>query len=308
MADKPIGELPQALSVQDDSLLVLEQQGTAMKMTGKQFREFGETSVRVYVESAKDASVTATAAADRAEAARDSVIVDEQKLADAVSVAEESARAAATSETNAKGSEDAARLSEQNAKESELAAASSEANAAGSEAAAAQSEQDAAASEQAAASSEQNAAVSAQEAAKSETNAAVSEANAATSKQNAAVSEANAKASETVAVDNANLSKSWAVGGTGVRADEDNDNSKYWAGVAQAAADQATTPIQGVYNIILQDRSTGDRYALIIENARLQILGVANDMDAADLNLLDVATGIEYSVIVENGVLAIEEV
>lgn len=38
MADKQIGSLPQAQTVDDDSLFVCEQQGTAMKTTGAQGR------------------------------------------------------------------------------------------------------------------------------------------------------------------------------------------------------------------------------------------------------------------------------
>lgn len=77
-------------------------------------------------------------------------------------------------------------------------------------------------------SSEQNAKTS-------ENNAAISESNAKTSESNAATSEANAKASETNAgisaadsAASATLAKSWAVGGTGVRADEATNNAKYW--------------------------------------------------------------------------------
>ena len=59
MADKAIGELPSAASVNDDSLLAVEQQGKAMKMTGKQFRSFAEASSKVYVDSAIQAAADA---------------------------------------------------------------------------------------------------------------------------------------------------------------------------------------------------------------------------------------------------------
>ena len=38
MADKTIGSLPAAQTVDDDSLFVCEQQGTAMKTTGAQWK------------------------------------------------------------------------------------------------------------------------------------------------------------------------------------------------------------------------------------------------------------------------------
>ena len=45
MADRSIGALPQAPNLDDDSLMVVEQQGTAMKITGAQFKEFGKLGV-----------------------------------------------------------------------------------------------------------------------------------------------------------------------------------------------------------------------------------------------------------------------
>lgn len=47
MADKHIGALPAASAVYDDSLFVMEQQGEARKVTGKQIRQIvaaGESS------------------------------------------------------------------------------------------------------------------------------------------------------------------------------------------------------------------------------------------------------------------------
>ncbi len=70
MADKNIGSLPSIGTLNDDSLLVVEQQGAACKMTGRQFREFGEASVSEYVESARQ---SASAAAESAKSAADEV-------------------------------------------------------------------------------------------------------------------------------------------------------------------------------------------------------------------------------------------
>lgn len=69
MADKTIGELPLAPQVLDDSLLAVEQNRTAMKMTGAQFKEFAKAGVKVYVDSAK---ASADAAAGSAKASQDS--------------------------------------------------------------------------------------------------------------------------------------------------------------------------------------------------------------------------------------------
>ena len=88
MADKTIGELPSAQSVTDGSLIPLEQSGTAMKMTGAQFKDWAISSVSSFVQTATDAATaagnsataasgSATAAgnaADRAEGARDAIL------------------------------------------------------------------------------------------------------------------------------------------------------------------------------------------------------------------------------------------
>lgn len=53
MADRAIGELPAAASLDDTSLLAVEQQGRAMKLTGAQFKEYAKVSVKGYVDAAK---------------------------------------------------------------------------------------------------------------------------------------------------------------------------------------------------------------------------------------------------------------
>lgn len=67
MADKNIGSLPQAEQVNDDALLVMEQQGQAMKMTGAQIKQFARQGVDVYVTSAQDAAKDAAASAKTAQ-------------------------------------------------------------------------------------------------------------------------------------------------------------------------------------------------------------------------------------------------
>lgn len=66
MADKNIGSLPAASTLDDDSLLVAEQQGQAVKVTGAQFKGFAKQSVRQYVEQAQEAASDALEASERA--------------------------------------------------------------------------------------------------------------------------------------------------------------------------------------------------------------------------------------------------
>ena len=68
MADKNIGALPQAAQLDDDSLLVVEQQGQAMKIDGAQFKEFGRqaviSQVQGYVDAAEKAASEAVEAVE----------------------------------------------------------------------------------------------------------------------------------------------------------------------------------------------------------------------------------------------------
>lgn len=87
---------------------------------------------------------------------------------------------------------------------------------------------DAKASKDTAAVSEINAKASETNSKTSEINSKSSETNAKTSESNALISEQNAKVSETSSLNNANFAKSYAVGATGTRDGEDNDNVKYY--------------------------------------------------------------------------------
>ena len=66
MADKNIGMLPQVPQLDDESLMVVEQQGAAMKMTGRQFKDFGKTGLleefQDYVDEARQAAEEAKGA------------------------------------------------------------------------------------------------------------------------------------------------------------------------------------------------------------------------------------------------------
>ena len=66
MADKQISSLPQAQTVDDNSLFVCEQQGTAMKTTGAQWKGFAVQAVSQYVEPAQKAAQQAQQAATNA--------------------------------------------------------------------------------------------------------------------------------------------------------------------------------------------------------------------------------------------------
>ena len=99
--------------------------------------------------------------------------------------------------------------------------------------------QNSANSANASANSAQNSASSANASANSAQSSANS-ANAASESKDAAAASANQSANNVI------LSKSWAVGGTGTRVDEDNNNAKYFAeqaqGIAQGAMGYYTTP------------------------------------------------------------------
>ena len=166
--------------------------------SGKIVYGFSDTSKKTMKE-AKDAATTVTNSLTAINAS--------------VKKAEDAAKAAKDSETNAKASETAAQTAETNAKASETAAQTAETNAKASETAAKASETaaqtaetNAKASETAAKSAENNAKASETAAKTAETNAKASETAAKTSEVNAKASEtaaqtaeANAKASETAA-------------------------------------------------------------------------------------------------------------
>lgn len=206
MADKSIGELPQAPQVQPDSMIPLEQNGQAMRMTGEQFADFAREAAAADVQRAVDAAnsagqsqVAAQAAAARAEAARDSIVLDEQKLSQAVQDAAGSVGAASNQADRAKTEAD--------------------------------------------------------------------------------------------------------------RAESEADEAEEWAAKAQGYAESASTPaVSGVYNIVMIDRVTAQRYALIVENGTLVLLGVSAALDATEPVRIDTVTGTAYYIAVEDGVIVLDPV
>lgn len=86
------------------------------------------------------------------------------------------------------------------------------------------------------------------------------------------------------------------------------DRAEDAAAQAQAEAERVTVPAAaGVYNFILQDRATGQRYALLVENGLICVLEVRNDLEATEMQLVDTATGATYVLGVDGGNLYIEE-
>lgn len=66
MADKKISELPSLAELQYDSLIPVEQNGEANKLTGQQFAAFAKESVQEEVNAAHDEYLDALAEANRA--------------------------------------------------------------------------------------------------------------------------------------------------------------------------------------------------------------------------------------------------
>ena len=124
-------------------------------------------------------------------------------------------------------------------------------------------------------------------------------------------------ARDSIVVDEAKLSQavsSASASATAAKVSEDNAAASETAAIdaanrAQAEANRATIPaVTGVYNVIITDSVTGGRYALIVENGRLAILGVSDTLDATNMNLIDSATGTAYELTVESGRLNLKEV
>lgn len=121
--ESPIGGLPEVLALYDDTLLPVEQQGAAMRMTGRQFRQFGEKTAEIYVQGAKDAARAAEASradaeeakeaaaaqADRAREIADGIQLDWDALDRAVEDAQVSAGQSAQSAAQAEDWSDAAK-------------------------------------------------------------------------------------------------------------------------------------------------------------------------------------------------------
>lgn len=92
------------------------------------------------------------------------------------------------------------------------------------------------------------------------------------------------------------------------RSETEADRAEAAANRAQAEAESVTVPAAvGVYNVILTDRVTNRRYALIVESGVLKLLGVADTLDATEMLLVDSGSGVAYGLIVEDGTLKLQE-
>ena len=89
MADKTIGSLPQAQTVDDNSLFVCEQQGTAMKTTGAQWKGFAVQAVSQYVAPAQQAAQQAQQAASNAAQSEANASQSAQEAAESAQTAQE---------------------------------------------------------------------------------------------------------------------------------------------------------------------------------------------------------------------------
>ena len=97
MADKTIGQLPAIASLDDASLIPVEQSGSAGKMTGLQFKTFAQNAVAAQVTRAEDAADDAEDSADRAA----QVVVNVQtQVAEALTAATNAENAVAEAEND----------------------------------------------------------------------------------------------------------------------------------------------------------------------------------------------------------------
>lgn len=71
LTEAPIGSLPGIACLYDDTLIPVEQQGEARKMTGLQWKLYAQASVSQYVEAAKGAADKAASAVGAVKAAAD---------------------------------------------------------------------------------------------------------------------------------------------------------------------------------------------------------------------------------------------
>lgn len=179
---------------------------------------------------ASEAAESASSAAEDAETAHE-YLVETESFRDEFMDAKNAAVSAS----------EIAVLSASNAQTSEQNASDSEANALAYKTSAHTSELNAKASEDNAKTSEDNAKTSENNASSSAANANASALNAYASASSALSSETNAASSAYTANENKKLAQSYAVGGTGERPNESNDNAKYY----KEQCEQIASSMQG---------------------------------------------------------------
>ena len=191
-----------------------------------------QTLAQGYSNAAGKSATSAGQSAENAASSENAAKTAETNSAASAGEAAESARLAAQSESNAAKSASAAGSSAAQAKSYRDAAVQSASQAEGSASAAAESEGNAADKATQAGQFASDALFSSESAETSKIAAAES-ANTATQKSTEATASAGQAASS------AEAAKSWAVGGTGTRENEDSDNAKYYAQLAQTVAQGA---------------------------------------------------------------------
>lgn len=129
MADRTIGSLPAAASIEDDSLLVAEQQGEAAHFTGKQLKDYAKSGLDALVAQAQTAADAAEKAATDAEAAAKTAAEQAAAVTDDAKAAAQAAQTA----TEAQAAAQAALEAAENAKTAAEQAASAAAQAAAGE-------------------------------------------------------------------------------------------------------------------------------------------------------------------------------
>lgn len=139
MADVTIGSLPGITALDDESLIPVEQQGDAHKLTGAQIKLYAQSSVSQYVtqaqqqaqaaaNSATQAAGSATQASDSASAAEESASEATQAVSQIGTAVEETlenaqaAQAAQTASESAKEDAETAKQDAESAKDASLAA------------------------------------------------------------------------------------------------------------------------------------------------------------------------------------------
>lgn len=132
MADSTIGGLPLAPQIDADSLLAVEQQGQARRMTGAQFAQFARDSVAGFTDTAKEYAQQAAASAGTASAAAERAETAAATVGSAAKRAEEAAAAAQAAKESVDASEANVSALEASAQEAKTEAAASAVSAAAS--------------------------------------------------------------------------------------------------------------------------------------------------------------------------------
>lgn len=216
--------------------------------------------------SANNAETSATAAASSAEQAASlasSAASSEASALDSASSAAASETAAQNAQTAAEAAQSAAEIAKTQAEtaQTEAEAAKNTAVTAKNDAETAKVGAETAQTKAETAQSMAEAAQTAAETARSGAETAHTLAEASANAAEASANTAEAKATE--ATNQALLSKSYAVGGTGARTGEDTDNSKYYCEQAELASGK-----------ILVDDVTGKKYTFGVENGKLYYMEV----------------------------------